>query len=158
MPAKANPTATRSGPNPITRRLKDEMSKQKTKHLATLKKYREEKVPNALINSTGTMIGGVTTGAVRGWVPEEWTVMETKIPTGIVYDVGAVLTGAVVAGGSAMMKSEYGIHIGAGMTTVGVAYLTERGTSYLAGKVYEWWQGNGAAATGPSLAAGGAGY
>jgi len=145
MPAKAgNETTTkRSGSSPALRKAKDEITKLRSRYSGKMKEYREQRVPGALINSTGTMLGGLPVGVVAGLVPETWTVMDTEVPTGVLYEILASVGGVVVAGGSAALGMEYGIHMGAGMTTVAGAMLTKRGTRYGKEKALAAWNSSG---------------
>lgn len=141
MPAKANDsTSKRSGPSPALRRAKDTAEKLQRKLRDKTKEYREQRIPNALMQSTGTVVGAVPTGIACGLVPEKYTTgAGTEIPTGLIMEGVSVVGGIAVAGGSAAMGWEYPIHMGAGMLSTGVGMLVKRGVSYGREMAMEWW-------------------
>jgi len=145
MPAKAgNETTTkRSGSSPALRKAKDEIGKLRSRYSGKMKEYREQRVPGALINSSGTVLGAIPTGVVCGLVPETYTVMETELPTGVMCEVACTIGGVAVAGLSAALGMEYGIHVGAGTIAAAGAMLTKRGVHYGKVKALEAWNQSG---------------
>lgn len=140
--AKAASDTKRSGPSPAFKKAREKAEQYQKKYNAKLKEIREGKVPNALLMSTGVLVGAAPTGLVCGLVPEEWKPegWETAIPTGLITEALATVAGVAVAGASAMAGFEYPIHIGAGMTGSGGSFLIKRGTVYAREMGMKWWE------------------
>lgn len=145
------PPAAKTAPrrnSPALRKAREELSKYRTRYSAKLTDLRKEKVPNALMNSALAVGGAIPSGVICGVVPDSYMIGETEVPTGVLCEVGCVLTGATVAGVSAAMGSESGIHFGAGWVASGTGFLTKRGTRMARDYAMQWWEARPAA---PSL-------
>ncbi len=123
--------------------VRSEFDDYKKKARERMSKVRAMKTPNALINAGVGATTGVATGLYQGLIPDDMVIMEMEVPTGLIRDTGGVLLGSAIAGGSAFMASEIGIHAGAGIATVSAAAIARKLTSWGREQAMAWWEGNG---------------
>ena len=137
MASKAEQTARRT--NTTAKRLRDEIADQSKRYREKMRKVRDKKIPNAMINTGIAGATGVATGVYQGLVPETMVIMERQIPTGLIADAGGVLLGVVVGGGSALAGLEMGVHAGGGIATVSMAGLARQGTKWMREQAMVMW-------------------
>jgi len=139
MASKSDNDASAKRARTATKNARVDLEDFKKKSREKLRKLRDAKVPNAMLNVGVSATTGIATGAARGLVPEEITIMKRQVPVGLIADGTGVLAGTVIAGGSAMMGSEIGIHAGGGIATVSAAGIARKLTQWAREESMKWW-------------------
>lgn len=120
------------------------------------KTLRESVVPNALVATSGTAIGAVGAGVLRGFAPDTIEVGGTTYNVGWVKDGLGIITGVGIGTAGALLRVPYVIHVGGGVFALCSGSLAERGTGWIremAMVAYGNWQAGRPLDTGIRLAA-----
>ena len=143
MANKADTDASAKRARTAAKNLRTEFDSYKKKARDKIAKARAEKVPNALINTGIAATTGIASGALQGIIPDDIVIMKRQVPLGLIRDSAGVLVGTAIAGGSAFMGQEIGIHAGGGIATVSAAGIARKLTSWGREQAMGWWSENG---------------